>query len=227
MKYKLLFIAVFGLFSQQKIIAQPLVKNQADVGGTGDDYFQKFSQSSDGSIFAAGYSYSNHSLYKSQNGHGGYDYWVYKFEVDEETGAMHKLWEKTIGGSDDDQLVSCVATNDGGCILGGISRSGKARDKTDTSKGGYDKWIVKLNKSGSIEWNKSIGTVYDDFLYALDKTNDGGYILTGRSGYGYYNTSVIKTDALGNIEWQKRYFLKQAVFHPTSLFSKRLMGVIF
>ena len=76
------------------MIAQTIVKSQADIGGTGYDYFQKYSQSPDGSIFAAGYSFSNHSIYKSQNSRGGNDYWVYRFELNKTTGVVQKLWEK-------------------------------------------------------------------------------------------------------------------------------------
>ena len=97
---------------------------------------------------------------------------------------MYKSFGKnTIGSNDDDKLVTCVATNDGGCILAGNSRSGKSWEKRDTGNGGNDWWIVKLNRKGNVEWDKTIGSAYEDNLYALDKTNDGGYIFVGNIAY--------------------------------------------
>ncbi len=91
-------------------------------------------------------------------------------------------------------------------------------DKTENSLGFYDYWIVKVNVSGDIEWDNTIGGNYVDELQSIHQTFDGGYILGGYSLSGIsgdktekafrmfgYNTSdywVIKLNSMGSIEWQ-------------------------
>ena len=93
-------------------------------------------------------------------------------------------WDKTIGGSNGDNLRSLQQTLDGGYILGGESDSGISGDKTEASKGGVDYWLVKLHANGSIAWNKTIGGNDWDFIYPVRQTSDGGYILGGWSRSG-------------------------------------------
>lgn len=123
-------------------------------------------------------------------------------------------WQNTIGGAGNDEIQSIHQTIDGGYILGGYSNSDISGDKTEDSKGGYDYWIVKLNSFGSIIWQKTIGGNANDILMDLQLSTDGGYILGGYSNSdisgdkteaniaGSNDYWVVKTNALGNIEWQ-------------------------
>src|SRR5258707_134026 len=90
-------------------------------------------------------------------------------------------WQNTIGGSDDDEIFAVQQTSDGGYILGGSSYSNISGDKTENCLGGYDYWILKLDSIGNIQWQNTIGGTFDDELYSLQQTSDGGYILGGRS----------------------------------------------
>src|SRR3954454_4234301 len=65
--------------------------------------------------------------------------------------------QKTIGGFFSDQLSSIYSTKDGGLIAGGTSESYASGEKTENSRGATDYWIVKLDKWGKIEWDKTIG----------------------------------------------------------------------
>ena len=58
---------------------------------------------------------------------------------------------------------------------------------------------------GRIEWDKHYGGDYDDRIYDLQKTSDGGYIMVGEKRSGPNNTDawLIKTDSSGNKEWEK------------------------
>ena len=67
------------------------------------------------------------------------------------------VWDKTIGSSGNDSLKSVAETRDGGLILGGYSKSNASGEKTENSKGSYDYWIVKLNKNGKVQWDKTVG----------------------------------------------------------------------
>ncbi len=122
-------------------------------------------------------------------------------------------WQNNIGGSDDDHLYSMQQTADGGYILGGHSRSNISGDKTENCIGYWDYWIVKTDSVGNIQWQNTIGGNDWDVLNSIQQTTDGGYILGGYSysnisgdktenSNGYQDYWIVKTDFLGNIEWQ-------------------------
>ncbi len=66
-------------------------------------------------------------------------------------------WDKTIGGNLDDYGSCIEMTNDGGYIIAGASSSGVSGDKISANKGSSDFWVMKLNQSRNIVWEKSIG----------------------------------------------------------------------
>ncbi|MBK9319040.1 MAG: hypothetical protein IPM91_09645 [Bacteroidetes bacterium] len=104
-------------------------------------------------------------------------------------------WQNTIGGSDIDDLKSIQQTTDGGYILGGYSNSNFSGDKDENSMGMLDYWIIKIDKSGNILWQNTIGGSGNDALHSVAQTLDGGYIL---GGYSNSNISGDKTeDSLG------------------------------
>lgn len=109
-------------------------------------------------------------------------------------------WAKTFGGdgSDDPHLV--IQTSDGGFLVGGLTSS--------FGEGGDDMWIIKLTKNGGIQWEKAYGRDGDDSLSSAEQTSDGGYIMTGYTGFATAAGAdwwVLKLDDQGNIEWQYRY----------------------
>src|SRR3712207_4513331 len=65
--------------------------------------------------------------------------------------AQNKIWDKTIGGNDYDDLVKVQHTKDGVYILGGSSQSKAGGDKSEAKKGF---WLVKLNADGTKVWDK-------------------------------------------------------------------------
>ncbi|KAA6437069.1 DNRLRE domain-containing protein [Dyadobacter flavalbus] len=90
-------------------------------------------------------------------------------------------WDKTFGGSNDDQLKRVIQTNDGGYMLAGSSFSVKSGDRSEDSKGHYDYWIVKLDKNGSKQWDKSLGGSDSDALNSIVQLADGSYMVGGTS----------------------------------------------
>ena len=181
---------------------------QNNIGGNNEDRLYSIQQTSDGGYVLGGWSNSNISGDKIENSNGGYDYWIVK------TDALGNIqWQNTIGGSDDDYLSSIQQTTDGGYILSGYSSSNISGDKTESSNGFDDYWIIKIDSSGNIQWQNTIGGSNLDELYSIQQTSDGGYILGGHSvsnisgdkmensngGYDYW---IVKTDISGNILWQ-------------------------
>ncbi len=56
-------------------------------------------------------------------------------------------------------------------------------------------------------WNRTYGGEWDDWAYSLVATPDGGYAMAGTRNFGSgdYEFWLVKTDALGNVEWNKTY----------------------
>ena len=180
---------------------------QNTIGGSSQDFFYSIKQTSDGGYILGGSSYSGISGDKTELSLGLSDYWVIKLDS---SGVIE--WQNTIGGSGDDNLQSVQQTVDGGYILGGNSSSGISGDKTEVLIGFLDYWVIKLDSSGVIEWQNTIGGSGDDNLQSVQQTVDGGYILGGNSSSGIsgdktevssmYDYWVVKLNNDGNIEWQ-------------------------
>lgn len=176
---------------------------QKTLGGSGIDRAISIQQTMDGGYIVSGKSDSNNG--DVTGNHGGKDYWVVKLDA---TGNM--TWQKSLGGSGDDQSYSLQQTTDGGYIVVGASNSNDG-DVTDNN-GGKDCWVVKLDTSGNIVWQKSYGGSLTDLAAAVQQTKDGGYIVAGSTrsddgdvtdNNGGYDFWAIKLDATGNMIWQK------------------------
>lgn len=181
---------------------------QNTIGGNDDDRLNALQQTTDGGYILGGNSYSNISGDKTENSNGYADYWVVKLDA---IGAIQ--WQNTIGGNSVDPLFAIQQTFDKGYVLGGYSYSNISGDKTENSLGLSDYWVVKLNSTGTIQWQNTIGGNGHDKLWALKQTLDGGYILGGSSSsnisgdkaednLGEEDYWVMKLDSLGTIQWQ-------------------------
>ncbi len=181
---------------------------QKCIGGNGSDYLQSIIQTSDGGYLCGGYSASGLSGSKTEISQGSFDYWVIKLDL-----AGNIEWQNTVGGVDVDILNSVYQTPDGSFICGGYSRSGISGDKTEYKRGSEDYWIVKLDASGVVVWQKTIGGSNSDMLYAVSPTNDGGMICGGSSSSnanhdktevsnGFFDYWIVKLDSSGSIQWQ-------------------------
>ncbi|MFC2161746.1 CFI-box-CTERM domain-containing protein [Acidobacteriota bacterium] len=113
-------------------------------------------------------------------------------------------WQKTYGGSSSENAYSIQKTYDGGYIVAGQSASFGA--------GSLDIWILKLSSEGIIEWNKTYGGSNSETAHSIQKTIDGGYVVTGSThsfGAGMGDIWILKLNILGAIEWQKTYKVSQ------------------
>ena len=196
-----------------KVDSAGVIQWQNTIGGNADDGLSVIKQTLDGGYIIGGASDSGISGDKTENrvgATGTSDYWVVKLDT-----LGNIVWQNTIGGSLYDDLTSLEQTNDGGYIVGGISSSGISGDKTESSMGGSDYWIIKLTITGNVEWQNTIGGSANDALYDLHQTMDGGYIVGGSSSSGITGDKteemlggyvgdywVVKLDASGLIIWQ-------------------------
>lgn len=120
-------------------------------------------------------------------------------------------WEKSLGGTGQETINCIRQTSDGGYIAAGKTSS---TDGGLSSNGSDDYWIVKLDASGDIEWQKSMGGSLYDRATSVAQAKDGGYIVAGYAfsedgdvsiNYGNIDCWVIKLDAHGELQWERNY----------------------
>lgn len=202
---KAILFSIFICFFSFTSFSQTVIKWQNTIGGNGHDDLWSSQQTSDGGYILGGASYSTLSGDKTEDNLGIIDYWVVKLDS---SGNIE--WQNTIGGSDWDELFSVLQTSDGGYILGGESRSNISGDKTANCKGGNDYWLIKLDDTGNIQWQKTIGGSSEDDLFGVRQTPDHGYVLAGSSysnisgdktenSFGSTDYWIVKTDSIGSI----------------------------
>ncbi|MBA3647783.1 MAG: T9SS type A sorting domain-containing protein [Chitinophagales bacterium] len=112
----------------------------AQFGGSNQDELNSLQQTADGGYILGGWSGSEISGDKTQASQGSSDYWIVKTDAN-----GVKQWDARFGGNNADGLWSLQQTTDGGYILGGTSSSGISGDKTQSSQGFDDYWIVKTD----------------------------------------------------------------------------------
>lgn len=126
-------------------------KWEQDIGGSGIDNLHDIKATKDGGYILAGSSASPLSGDKTEDSQSD-DYWMVKVD---NLGRIQ--WDKTLGGSSSDIPFSIEQTTDSGYIVAGHSYSPISGDKTESQIGGDDIWLVKLNKNGALQWQKTIG----------------------------------------------------------------------
>src|SRR5215831_986639 len=120
--------------------------------------------------------------------------------------------QRALGGTENDFGFCIQQTRDGGYITAGetASNNGDVHD----NHGDEDFWVVKLDKTGKIEWQKPLGGFEDEAAFCVQQTTDDGYIVAGEASsfdgdvtgnHGNLDFWVVKLDANGNIIWEKSF----------------------
>ena len=172
-----------------------LIKTDADgnmqwnktYGGALDEYCGGMCQTNDGGYALSGYT--------SSFGAGGNDSWLIKTDA---FGSMQ--WNKTYGGTGSEDAMHVIQCGDGGYAMSGRTSSSGA--------GGNDGWLVKTDAAGNMQWNKTYGGALDEDSNGMCQTNDGGYAMSGYTtsfGAGGQDFWLVRTDADGNMQWNKTY----------------------
>jgi hypothetical protein len=177
----LLFIITFN------IQAQPPHKFYTRIGGNGYDVGYDVKQTLDNGYIITGST--------SSMGVGNTDMYLLKLD------SMGQIkFQSTFGNANNDIGKSVIQLIDSSYVIVGYTNS--------IGFGGYDIFLVKVDKYGSLVWQKTIGGTDWDFANSLQQTSDGGFIIAGSTySYGYGNADgyVVKTDANGTITWSKTY----------------------
>jgi gliding motility-associated-like protein len=186
-----------------KLNSTGLLQWQKALGGTGSDYAYAIQATSDGGYIVAGSTQSNDG--NVIGNHGSYDGWIVKLNA-----SGNLIWQNALGGTNDDYAYNIKQTTDGGYIIAGTTYSNDGN--VMNNHGGWDAWIVKLNGSGALQWQKTLGGTDDEAANAIQQTSDGGFIVAGKtlsvngdisSNHGLDDVWAVKLDGSGNLLWQK------------------------
>jgi hypothetical protein len=180
-------------------------------GGSSKDIINAIVATTDGGYLLGGPSSSTNNGDRSIPSRGSWDYWVVKIDS-----LGNKVWDQAYGGSGRDDLMAMIATPDNGFLLAGWSESGVSNDKISPSFGQSDEWIIKINASGAIQWQKALGGDSNDYPTNVILTENGDFLISGysssiRSGnksenaLGQTDYWVIRLNALGTIIWDKTF----------------------
>lgn len=201
-----------------KLNAKGDMQWQRTLGGVGRDELKQIIAIKSGGYIIGGSSNSqpiisdkNNTGEKKSEKFGNMDYWIVKLDSEGEI-----EWEKTFGGIYKDELQSLIQTKDGGYLAGGTSNSPISGNKKESNYGQGDYWVIKLDKNGEEEWQRTIGGDKDDRLSTLIETRDGNYILGGSSsseavGRKYESNGegsdfwIVALNENGKIIWQKSF----------------------
>jgi hypothetical protein len=188
-----------------KLNATGAIQWQKSLGGSDFDYASSIQQTTDGGYIVAGETQSNDGDVSGNHGNS-YDFWVVKLDT---AGTIQ--WQKCLGGSGGESASSVRQTSDGGYIVAGFTWLSYDGDVTG-NHGDFDAWVVKLDASGNLQWQKCLGGTDREYAYSVRQTNDGGYIVASRTSsnngdvtgnHGNNDCWIVKLDASGNIQWQK------------------------
>src|SRR5439155_396473 len=201
-----------AIFTNTVALAPRRLKEwELDVGGTAINSFSRVLPTGDGGYLLVGTSDSGVSGNKQSAGFGNADYWIVKADA-----SGNRQWEKALGGSQQDQVTDAIITADGGYLIAGDSYSATDGNKTSPGFGNADYWVVKLDPTGTKQWEQTFGGSGEDHLSSVSQTSDGGYILggysnSGRSGnkttdsFGSHDYWLIKVDHDGVRQWEQVY----------------------
>ena len=157
------------------------------IGSKKEDSAQAITRTKDGNMVLVGYRETGRA--------GDRDFFIMKLDTN-----GNKIWSKTYGEDDIDRLNSVVATDDGGIVATGSTRSYKSA-LTDLS-------VMKLDTNGMMVWHKIYGFKYYEYGNGVTKLSDGGFMVSGGTsslGKGDHDLYMLAFDKTGAITWSHVY----------------------
>ena len=133
--------------------------------------------------------------------------WILKTDIN-----GNLLWQKCLGGTDNEEGVSGMEVN-GGYVIAG--HSGSSDGDATFNNGWSDFWLLKIDSFGNLLWQKSYGGDDIEKIYGLASGINGEIIVVGSTSsentgdvtgfHGSINSDVwvVKCDSVGNLKWQR------------------------
>jgi hypothetical protein len=177
--------------------------------GKNHDFLSATVNTQEGGFLLAGTSYSGKGLDKKEESKGVSDIWLIRIN---EFG--DELWQKTIGGTSDEEARAVIQTTDFGFFVAGNVTLREPQDSK--GYGSKDVLIVRLDKNGKELSQLVLGGKGLDEVEKMIPTKDGGALLgiysrsnaggskkTENFGEGDY--WIIKLNKDGKVEWEKNF----------------------
>lgn len=169
-----------------KLNSAGVIQWQKNIGGQGYEIGNSIQETADHGFIISGQTYS----YGLEDGD------TYLAKTDS-TGNLQ--WYKSITNRGIQESHYVAIAPDGGYVM--IADA----DSLDNSLGQTDIWLIKTDSNGDTLWTRTLGGNKKDGGKTVEFTSDGGMILGGIArSFGLINPNYyfVKTDSLGNIEWQ-------------------------
>jgi hypothetical protein len=201
------------------------------LNAIGDDKLETALITDDGGYLLGGSSNSPTGKDKSSENFGLLDYWLVKIS---HIGEIE--WQRSLGGTKDDELISLIATNTGFSV-GGWSNSSQSGNTTMLPDSiaklygfGYAGfWVVELDAKGNITSEKDLDHKLYCTMSQLYYMQDGGFLLIGQKHQSEFvceNTTdwMIRLDNQGKIQWTKNYAELPYSFRYCNIFTEAENG---
>lgn len=184
--------------------------SQKCIGGTGWEDAFDFIEMPDKGFMICGISSSDTIDGLPTGNHGSFDAWIVRTDS-----IGNIIWNKMFGGSGEDWFTSIVKTFDGNFVLSGFTSS--IDGDITNNQGQSDYFMMKIDSSGNVIWNKTYGGSNDEYSYQVIQTKDSGLVFTGYtysfdgdvsgnvSSLGESDVWLIKTNSNGNVLWKYCY----------------------
>ncbi|MBK8338575.1 MAG: T9SS type A sorting domain-containing protein [Flavobacteriales bacterium] len=172
-------------------------------GGTMHDWGKAILQAADGGYILLATAMSNDA--DVSGNHGGSDPWLVKLDP---AGTIE--WQHTYGGTSSEDAFAVCATSDGGYVF--VARTNSVDGDVSGNHGGGDCWVVKVDATGTLQWQHCFGGTLMDTPLDIVQLHDGGYAFTGNvyssdgdvvGSNGGQDFWVARLDAGGALVWQK------------------------
>ncbi len=200
---------------------------QKCFGGSSGETAYSIVQTSDGGYLVAGSSGSNDG--DVSGNHGDSDYWIIKLDS-----YGNIQWQKCFGGSYSDKATSVSLTSDGEYIIAGYSWSddgdvAEHYGSPGTLSGYPDYWVIKLDETGNIQWQKTLGGYKWDEAHSVILSKDGSYVVAGFStsndgdvseNYGGEDYWIVKLTENNNTVSAISYLQNQIDVYPNPTVGK-------
>lgn len=118
-------------------------------------------------------------------------------------------WQKTLGGSSEDNGAAVALSSDGSYLLAGYTSS--IDGDVSGNHGDNDMWVVKVKGDRSIAWQKALGGSANDKANSIVALADGGCVVAGSTtstdgdvagNHGSNDYWIVKLNASGNVVWK-------------------------
>lgn len=173
-------------------------------GGSNDDSAYAVIQTTDNGFVVVG---SSTSIDGDLTGNSGAsDGWIFKIDA-----SGNLIWQKNIGGSNDEDFKSVVYNSDTSYTLTGFTSSTTITD--NGNRGMRDLWIIKVkDASGDIVWSKNFGGSSDEQGFSIERTVGNGYLVGGytestngdvANNNGLADAWLLNLSSDGSLIWQK------------------------